>query len=75
MVAAASESHGRQLESVHCPRLWYFCAWRRLPGSRSETVEDGAGEEALCTTTVAGSSAAYKVIDEADALRWTSAPM
>ena len=51
MVAAASVSHGRQRESVHCPRRWYFCAWRRLPGSRSETVEDDAGEEAPCTTT------------------------
>ena len=50
MVAAASVSHGRQRESVHCPRLWYFYAWRRLPGSRSETVEDDAGEEAPCTT-------------------------
>ena len=50
MVAAASMSHGRQRESVHCPRRWNFCAWRRLPGSRSETVEDDAGEEALCTT-------------------------
>ena len=38
-------------ELVHCPRRWYFCAWRRLPGSRSETVEDDAGEEAPCTTT------------------------
>ena len=76
MVAAASVSHGRQRESVHCPRQWYFCAWRRLPGSRSETVEDDAGEEAPCTTTtVAGASAAYEVVDEADALRWTSAPM
>ena len=76
MVAAASMSHGRQRESVHCPRRWYFCAWRRLPGSRSETVEDGAGKRLRvrrrrCT----GSSAAYEVIDEADALRWTSAPM
>ena len=52
MVAAASVSHGRQRESVHCPRRWYFCAWRRLPGSRSETVEDDAGEEAPCTTTM-----------------------
>ena len=51
MVAAASVSHGRQRESVHCPRRWYFCAWRRLPGSRYETVEDDAREEALCTTT------------------------
>ena len=51
MVAAASVSHGRQRESVHCPGWWYFYAWRRLPGSRSETVEDGAGEEALCPTT------------------------
>ena len=50
MVAAASVSHGRQRESVHCPRRWYFCAWRRLPGSRSETVEDDAGEETPCTT-------------------------
>ena len=76
MVAAASVSHGRQRESVHCPRRWYFCAWRRLPGSRSETVEDGAGEEAPCTTTtVDRPSAAYEVVDEADALRWTSAPM
>ena len=50
MVAAASVSHGQQRESVHCPRRWYFCAWRRLPGSRSETVEDAAGEEALCMT-------------------------
>ena len=24
--------------------------WRRLPGSRSETMEDDAGEEAPCTT-------------------------
>ena len=76
MVAAASVSHGRQRESVHCPRRWYFCAWRWLPGSRSETVEDDAGEEApSMTTTVDGSSAAYEVVDEADALRWTSAPM
>ena len=53
MVVAASVSHGRQRESVHCPRRWYFCAWRRLPGSRSETVEDDAGEEApYMTTTV-----------------------
>ena len=51
MVAAASVSHGGQRESVHCPRRWYFCAWRRLPGSRSETVEDSVGEEAPCTTT------------------------
>ncbi len=51
MVAAASVSHGRQRESVHCPQQCYFCAWRRLPGSRSETVEDDAGEEAPCTTT------------------------
>ena len=76
MVAAAFVSHRRQRESVHCPRRWYFCAWPRLPGSRSETVEDDAGEEAPCTTTmVTGSSAAYEVVDEADALRWTSAPM
>ena len=51
MVAAASVSHGQQRESFHCPRRWYFCAWRRLPGSRYETVEDDAGEEAPCTTT------------------------
>ena len=51
MVAAASVSHGWQRESVHCPRRWYFCAWRRLPRSRSETVEDDAGEEALSTMT------------------------
>ena len=76
MVAAASVSHGRQRESVHCPRRWYFCAWRRLPGSRSETVEDDAGEEAPSTTRRwTGSSAAYEVIDEADAMRWTSSPM
>ena len=76
MVAAASVRHGRQQESVHCPRRWYFCAWHRLPGSSSETVEDGAGKRLRvrrqrCT----GSSAAYEVVDEADALRWTSAPM
>ena len=47
MVVATSVSHGRQRESVHCPRRWYFCACRRLPG----TVEDDVGEEALCTTT------------------------
>ena len=52
MVAAASVSHGRQRESVHCPRRWYFCAWHRLPGSRYETVEDDAGEEAPSTTTM-----------------------
>ena len=52
MVAAAYVSHGRQRESVYCPRRWYFCAWRRLPGSRSETVEDDAGEEASCTMTM-----------------------
>ena len=52
MVAVASVSHGRQRESVHCPRRWYFCAWRWLPGSKSETVEDDAGEEALCMTTM-----------------------
>ena len=52
MVAAASVRHGRQRESVYCPRRWCLCAWRRLPRSRSETVEDGAGEEALCTTTM-----------------------
>ena len=46
MVAAAFVS---QRELVHCPLRWYFCAWRRLPGSRSETMEDGAGEEAPCT--------------------------
>ena len=51
MVAAAFVSHGLQQESVNCPRRWYFCAWRRLPGSISETVEDDAGEEAPCTTT------------------------
>ena len=51
MVAAASVSHGRQRELVVCPRRWYFCAWRRLPGSRSETVEDDAGEEAPSTMT------------------------
>ena len=51
MVAAASVSHGQQRESVHCPRWWYFCAWRQLPGSRSETMEDDAGEEAPSTTT------------------------
>ena len=50
MVAAAYVSHGRQRESVHCPRRWYFCAWRQLPGSRYETMEDDAGEEAPCTT-------------------------
>ena len=76
MVTAASVSHGRQHESVHSPRRWYFCAWRRLPGSRSETVEDYAGEEAPSTTTMGtGSSTAYEVVNEADALRWTSAPM
>ena len=76
MVAAASVSHGRQRELVQCPRWWCFCAWRRLPGSRSETVEDDAGEEAPCTRgRCTGSSAAYEVVDEADALRWTSAPM
>ena len=48
MVAAAFVS---QRELVHCPPRWYFCAWRRLPGSRSETMEDDAGEEALSTTT------------------------
>ena len=52
MVTAASMSHGQQQESVHCPCRWYFCAWRRLPGSRSETVEDDAGEEAPSMTTV-----------------------
>ena len=52
MVAAASVSHGQQRESVHYPRRWYFCAWRRLPGSRSETVEDDAGEEAPCMMTM-----------------------
>ena len=51
MVAAAYVHYGRQRESVHCPRWWYFCAWRRLLGSRSETVEDDAGEEAPSTTT------------------------
>ena len=51
MVVAAFVSHGRQRGAVHCPRRWYVCAWRRLPGSRSETVEDDAGEEAPCTTT------------------------
>ena len=51
MVAVASVSHGQQRESVHCPRWWYFCAWRQLPGSRSETMEDDAGEEAPSTTT------------------------
>ena len=45
MVAAVSMYHGRQQESVHCPRWWYFCAWRRLPGSRYETVEEDAREE------------------------------
>ena len=75
MVAAAFVSHGRQRESVHCPRRWYFCAWRRLPGSRYETVEDDAEEEAPCTRRWTGSSAAYEVVDEADALWWTSAPM
>ena len=54
MVAAASVSHGRQRESVHCPRRWYFCAWRRLPGSRSEIVEDDAWEEAPCTNDDGG---------------------
>ena len=76
MVAAASVSHGRQPELVHCPRRWYFCAWRRLQGNRSETVEDDAGEEAPCTTRRwTGSSAVYEVVDEAYALKWTSAPM
>ena len=76
MVAAAFVRHGRQRESVHCPRRWFFCAWHRLPGSRSETMEDDAGEEASCTTTRwTGSSATYEVINEADALRWTSAPV
>ena len=51
MVVAASASHCRQRESVHCPGQWYFYAWRRLPGSRSEIVEDDAGEEAPCTMT------------------------
>ena len=51
MVTAASVSHGRQQELVHCPRRWYFCTWRWLPGSRSETVEDDVGEEAPCTMT------------------------
>ena len=52
MVAAASVSHGRQRESIHCPRRWFFSAWLQLPGSRSETVEDDAGEEAPCTMTM-----------------------
>ena len=51
MVDVAFVSHGWQWESVHCPRRWYFCAWRLLSGSRSETVEDDAGEEAPSTTT------------------------
>ena len=75
MVAAAFVSHGRQRESVHCPRRWCFYAWHCLPGSKSETLEDGAGEEAPCTRRRTNSSAAYEVVDEADALRWTSAPM
>ena len=74
MVAAVSMSNGRQWESVHCPRWWYFCAWRRLLGSRYETVEDDAGEEAPCTTTTVD-RLQCEVVDEADALRWTSAPM
>ena len=52
MVAAASVHRGRQRELVHCPRRWYFTARRRLLGSRSETLEDDAGEEAPCTTTM-----------------------
>ena len=51
MFMAASMHHGQQQESVHCPRRWCFYAWRRLPSSRSKTVEDGAGEEAPCTMT------------------------
>ena len=76
MVAAASVSHRRQRESVHCPQQWHFCAWRRLPGSRSEAVEDDAGEEApSTTTTVDRLQCGIRVVDEADALRWASAPM
>ena len=76
MVAAASVSHDRQRESVHCPRRWYFCAWRRLPGSRSETVEDDAREEAPSMTTMVDRlQCGVQVVDEADALWWTNAPM
>ena len=76
MVAAASMSHGRQWELVHYPQRWCFCAWRRLPGSRSETVQDGAGKRLrVLRRRWTGSSVAYEVVDEADALRWTSAPM
>ena len=76
MVMAASVSHGWQWESVHCPRRWYFCAWRRLPGSRSEPVEDDAGKRLhVRRRRWTGSSAAYEVVDEADVLRWTSALM
>ena len=77
MVAAASVSHGRQRESVHCPRRWCFCAcgvgfqeadprpWKTVPGKRLRVRR----------RWWTGSSAAYEVVDEADALRWTSAPM
>ena len=75
MVAAASVSHGRQRESVHCPRRGASALgvvfreadprpWKTVPGKR------------LCVRRRwTGSSAAYEVVDEADALRWMSAPM
>ena len=76
MVAAASVSHGRQRESVLVhdggtsalavgfweadPRPWKTMSGKRLRVRRRWWT---------------GSSAAYEVVDEADALRWTSAPM
>ena len=76
MVATASVSHGRQRESVIVhdggasalgvgfreadPRPWKMVPGKRLRVRRRRWT---------------GSSAAYEVIDEADALRWTSAPV
>ena len=74
MVAAASVSHGRQWESVHCPRtsalgvgFWEADPrpWKAVPGKRLRVRR----------RWWTGSSAVYEVVDEADALRWTSAPM
>ena len=76
MVAAASVSHGQQRESVHFPRQWCLCAcvgfqetdprpWKTVPGKRLRVRQ----------RRWTGSSAAYEVVDEADALGWMSALM
>ena len=73
MVPAASVSHGRQ-RVVHDGGASMLGVgfreadprpWKTVPGKRLRVRR----------RWWTGSSVAYEVVDEADALRWTSAPM